>query len=45
MQEMVIYGVSFDLVGKSPIVLLKTAVDLRFHLREHAGLAARPLPV
>jgi len=27
------------------LVLLKTAVDLRFHLREHAGLAARPLPV
>ena len=24
MQEMVIYGVSFDLVGKQPIVLLKT---------------------
>ena len=27
MQEMVIYGVSFDMVGKQPIVLLKT-VDL-----------------
>ena len=25
MQEMLIYGVSFDLVGKQPIVLLKTA--------------------
>src|SRR5207237_2778892 len=25
MHEMVIYGVSFDLVGKQPIVLLKTA--------------------
>ena len=25
MQEMVIYGVSFDLVGKQPIVLLRTA--------------------
>ena len=25
MYEMVIYGVSFDLVGKQPIVLLKTA--------------------
>ena len=25
MQEMVIYGVSFDIVGKQPIVLLKTA--------------------
>ena len=25
MQEMVIYGVSFDLVGKQPIVLLKTS--------------------
>ncbi len=25
MQEMVIYGVSFDMVGKQPIVLLKTA--------------------
>ena len=30
MQEMVIYGVSFDLVGKSPIVLLKTAAGNRF---------------
>ena len=25
MQEMVIYGVSFDMIGKQPIVLLKTA--------------------
>ena len=25
MQEMQIYGVSFDLVGKQPIVLLKTS--------------------
>ena len=25
MQEMLIYGVSFDLVGKQPIILLKTA--------------------
>ena len=25
MHEMVIYGVSFDMVGKQPIVLLKTA--------------------
>ena len=25
MREMVIYGVSFDMVGKQPIVLLKTA--------------------
>ena len=30
MQEMVIYGVSFDLVGKQPIVLLKTAAGGRF---------------
>jgi bifunctional DNase/RNase len=30
MQEMVIYGVSFDMVGKSPIVLLKTAEGNRF---------------
>jgi bifunctional DNase/RNase len=30
MQEMVIYGVSFDLVGKQPIVLLKTADGNRF---------------
>lgn len=30
MQEMVIYGVSFDLVGKQPIVLLKTAEGSRF---------------
>ena len=30
MVEMVIYGVSFDLVGKQPIVLLKTAEGNRF---------------
>ena len=30
MQEMVIYGVSFDLVGKQPIVLLKTADGTKF---------------
>ena len=30
MQEMNIYGVSFDLVGKQPIVLLKTADGNRF---------------
>ncbi len=30
MQEMVIFGVSFDLVGKQPIVLLKTAEGSRF---------------
>jgi hypothetical protein len=30
MQEMVIYGVSFDMVGKQPIVLLKTAEGSRF---------------
>ena len=29
-QEMVIYGVSFDMVGKQPIVLLKTAEGNRF---------------
>jgi uncharacterized protein len=29
-QEMVIYGVSFDLVGKQPIVLLKTADGNRY---------------
>jgi bifunctional DNase/RNase len=30
LQEMVIYGVSFDLVGKQPIVLLKTAEGNKF---------------
>ena len=30
MREMVIYGVSFDMVGKQPIVLLKTADGNRF---------------
>ena len=30
MVEMVIYGVSFDMVGKSPIVLLKTVSGNRF---------------
>lgn len=30
MQEMVIYGVSFDVVGKQPIVLLKTLGGNRF---------------
>src|SRR5258708_25997502 len=30
MVEMVIYGVSFDLVGKQPIVLLKTADGNRY---------------
>ena len=30
MQEMVIYGVSFDMVGKQPIVLLKAADENRF---------------
>ena len=30
MQEMKIYGVSFDMVGKQPIVLLKTADGKRF---------------
>ena len=30
MQEMVVYGVSFDMVGKQPIVLLKTARENRF---------------
>ena len=30
MQEMVIYGVSFDMVGKQPIVLLKTVDEDRF---------------
>jgi len=30
MYEMVIYGVSFDLVGKQPIVLLRTADGNRF---------------
>jgi len=29
-QEMVIYGVSFDMVGKQPIVLLKTVEGSRF---------------
>src|SRR5581483_1806650 len=30
MHEMVIYGVSFDIVGKQPIVLLKTADGNKF---------------
>ena len=30
MHEMVIYGVSFDMVGKQPIVLLKTADGNKF---------------
>ena len=30
MQEMVIYGVSFDMVGKQPIVLLKTVAGNTF---------------
>ena len=30
MQEMVIYGVSFDMVGKQPIVLLKTVDRNKF---------------
>ena len=30
MQEMVIYGVSFDMVGKQPIVLLKTVESNKF---------------
>ncbi len=30
MQEMVIYGVSFDMVGKQPIVLLKTVNGNKF---------------
>ena len=30
MQEMVVYGVSFDMVGKQPIVLLKTVLTNRF---------------
>ena len=30
MQQMAVYGVSFDLVGKQPIVLLKTADGNRF---------------
>ena len=30
MQEMFIYGVSFDMVGKQPIVLLKTAEGNKF---------------
>jgi bifunctional DNase/RNase len=30
MQEMVIYGVSFDIVGKQPIVLLRTAEGSKY---------------
>ncbi len=30
MQEMVIYGISLDMVGRQPIVLLKTVTDNRF---------------
>jgi len=29
MQEMTVYGVSFDLVGKQPIVLLRTGSATR----------------
>ena len=41
MTEMVIYGVSFDLVGKQPIVLLKTTDGNRF---SPSGSASRKRP-
>jgi hypothetical protein len=38
---MVIYGVSFDMVGKQPIVLLKTVSGNKFlPMDRHAGAAA-----
>jgi hypothetical protein len=46
----IILGGTVSLAIGSPIgavivlVLLKTVVDLRFHVREHARLAARPIP-
>jgi bifunctional DNase/RNase len=42
MQEMVIYGVSFDMVGKQPIVLLKTVDSNKFlpDLDRHPEAAA-----
>jgi hypothetical protein len=40
-QEMVIYGVSFDMVGKQPIVLLKTVDSNKFL---PSGSAIRRLP-
>ena len=30
MKEMILYGISFDVVGKQPIILLKTADDNKF---------------
>ena len=41
MTEMVIYGVSFDLVGKQPIVLLKTTEAIASC---RSGSASRRLP-
>lgn len=46
----IILGAGIGLALGSPVgavivlVLLKTVVDLRFHVREHARLAARPIP-
>ena len=51
MQEMVIYGVSFDMVGKQPIVLLKTVDSNKFlpiwlthynFTRNHSSISDRP---
>jgi hypothetical protein len=39
---MVIYGVSFDMVGKQPIVLLKTADGNRFLPPSSSSCRTRP---
>jgi len=40
-QQMQIYGVSFDMVGKQPIVLLKT-VDATSSCRSGSAIPRRP---
>ena len=42
MQEMFIYGVSIDMVGKQPIVLLKTAEGSKFLRSGSATPRRRP---
>ena len=41
MQEMVIYGVSFDMVGKQPIVPWKTTEGNKFLLLSGSGIRRR----
>ena len=41
MREMTLYGVSFEPIGKQPIVLLKTADDDKF-LRSGSGTRRPP---